>query len=81
MPQDLDLAAGLDELRELLRPDGADLELLGLAGRQVHLRLDLSNVECLDCVVPPELLAELVCDGLRRRVGADLDVTLDDPRR
>lgn len=81
MHNDLDLSAGLGELRDLLRPDGADLELLGLVGRQVHLRLDLSNVECLDCVVPPELLADLVRDGLRRRVAPDLDVILDDPRR
>ena len=40
-----------------------------------------SKVECMDCVIPPELLAELVRDGLRRRGPPELDVVLDDPRR
>jgi Fe-S cluster biogenesis protein NfuA len=79
----LDVAAGIDELRALLRADGADLELVGLdAGRRhVRVRLDLSGVDCLECVIPPDLLEDLVRDGLRRRVAADLEVVVDDPRR
>ena len=78
-----DVAAGVDEVRALVRGDGADLVVVGLdAGRrQVRLRLDLSAVGCIECVLAPDLLEELIRDSLRRRVGADLDVIVDDPRR
>jgi hypothetical protein len=77
------LAAGVEELRALLRPDGADLQIIDASGDadRVHLRLDLANVECLECVLPPDLLDQMIRDGLRRRVDPDLDVVFDDPRR
>ena len=75
------LAAGVDELRGLLRPDGADLDIIEAGPERVHLRLDLANAACLECVLPPELLDQMVRDGLRRRVGPDLDIVFDDPRR
>jgi hypothetical protein len=77
------LAAGVEELRGLLRPDGADLQIVGTDGEvdRVHLRLDLDHVECLECVMPPDMLDQMIRDGLRRRVAPDLDLILDDPRR
>jgi hypothetical protein len=77
---------GVEELRALLRPDGADLEIVEIVdtddrGGRVHLRLDLAKVECVECVIPPDLLEQIVRDGLRRRVTSDLDVVIDDPRR
>ncbi|TMM20481.1 MAG: hypothetical protein E6G01_00360 [Actinobacteria bacterium] len=81
MGHDFDLSGSLHDLGELLGAEGAELRLVGVDGAQVHLRLDLSKVECMDCVIPPELLAELVRDGLRRRGPPELDVVLDDPRR
>jgi Fe-S cluster biogenesis protein NfuA len=77
------LAAGVEELRALLRADGADLQIVGTDGEadRVHLRLDLANVECLECVIPPDMLDQMIRDGLRRRVAPDLDVIFDDPRR
>ena len=78
-----DVEAGLQELRDLLRGDGADLELIAVDDSRpaVHLRLDLSRVSCVECVLPPDVLDELVRDGMRRRVAPDLEVVLDDPRR
>ena len=70
------LAAGVDELRALLQADGADLHIVG-----VHLRLDIADAECVECVLPPDLLDQMVREGLRRRVGPELDVIFEDPRR
>jgi N-dimethylarginine dimethylaminohydrolase len=75
------LDAGVDELRALLRADGADLHIVDTGPARVHLTLDLTNVECAECVLPPELLDQMVREGLRRRVGPGLDVVFDDPRR
>jgi hypothetical protein len=75
------LDAGVDELRALLRPDGADLQMVETGPGRVHLTLDLANVECAECVLPPDVLDQMVREGLRRRVGPGLDVVFDDPRR
>jgi N-dimethylarginine dimethylaminohydrolase len=75
------LDAGVDELRALLRADGADLRIVETGPGLVHLTLDLANVECVECVLPPDLLDQMVREGLRRRVGPGLDVVFDDPRR
>lgn len=75
------LNAGVDELRALLRPDGADLQIVDTGPDRVHLALDLANVECSECVLPPDLLDQMIREGLRRRVGPELDVVFDDPRR
>jgi N-dimethylarginine dimethylaminohydrolase len=75
------LNTGVEELRALLRPDGADLEIVETGPGRVHLGLDLANVECRECVLPPDLLDQMVREGLRRRVGPELEVVFDDPRR
>jgi hypothetical protein len=75
------LATGVDELRALLRPDGADLQIIETGPDKVHLSLDLANVECRECVLPPDVLDQMVREGLRRRVGPKLEVVFDDPRR
>jgi len=77
------VATAVDETAELFRGDGADLVLVradAAAGR-IEVRLDLTGVECLDCVVPPDLLEQMVTAELQRKVGGAFDLVLDDPRR
>jgi Fe-S cluster biogenesis protein NfuA len=77
------IAQAVDELRALVTGDGADLEIVAAddASRRVELRLDMSQVTCEECVLPPELLESMIIESLRRRVP-DLDqIVVDDPRR
>jgi hypothetical protein len=77
------VAAAVDETAALLRGDGADLVLVradATVGR-IELTLDLSAVECLDCVVPPELLEQMVTAELQRKVRGEFELVLHDPRR
>ena len=80
MSETLDDALG--EVRPLLRPDGGDLELLGLddATGTVRLRLLLDDASCGECVLPRPILVDVVRHALDRR-GADIAaVLIDDPR-
>ncbi len=71
----------LGELRPLVQGDGADLELRGVdeAGRQVTLGLVLSGVECLECVMPPDFLHQIVEQAMQDKVQG-VHVVLEDPR-
>lgn len=77
------MATAVDELRALVRGDGADLHLVGVDSRRalVELELDLATAGCEDCVLPPDQLAAMVRASLQRRVPGAYDVTIDDPRR
>jgi Fe-S cluster biogenesis protein NfuA len=77
------ITAAVEELRALVRGDGADLELVEFdpANSRVALRLDLSEVTCEECVLPPDVLGPLVADSFSRRVPGPVEVVLDDPRR
>lgn len=75
------LAAAVEEVQTLVSADGARLDVVEAGPSAVRLALDLSGVECLDCVLPPAMLADVVTDSLRRRAGdAALTVVVDDPR-
>lgn len=72
----------VEELSAMLAGDGARLRLLAVhdGAPSVALALDLSDVECLECVLPPERLVEVADAALRRRLGAAVTVRIDDPR-
>jgi hypothetical protein len=76
------LVEAVDELQILVSGDGARLEVVDSdpSGLRLHLRVDLSEVECLDCVLPAEQLREMLGDSIRRRTGLGVDVIVDDPR-
>jgi Fe-S cluster biogenesis protein NfuA len=77
-----DLDDALAEVRPLVQADGADLVLgdLDAAGGHVVVRLDLEDVSCLECVLPPELLHSMISEALTRRVPGLSDVVVQDPR-
>jgi Fe-S cluster biogenesis protein NfuA len=77
-----EVESALEELRPLVQGDGADLEVSSVdeAARSVTLRLSLDGVECLECVMPPEFLYDIVAGEMRKKVDG-VQVVLDDPRQ
>ena len=80
MLDDAAVAAGLDEVRGLVTPDGGDVTLEGVDGATVRLRLVLETAHCVECVMPRPFLEHVALDVFRRN-GAEADtVAIDDPR-
>jgi Fe-S cluster biogenesis protein NfuA len=77
-----DVDTALEEVRPLVQADGADLVLRDVddAEGQVVLALDLANVSCLECVLPPDLLHTMISDAFTRRVPGLSGVVVEDPR-
>jgi hypothetical protein len=72
--------AVLDELYGIVAADGARLALRSAGGSVVELALDLSGSTCPECVLPKDLLVEMLAERLS---AADPDITevrLEDPR-
>jgi Fe-S cluster biogenesis protein NfuA len=80
---DAAVTAALDELREVVGSDGGTLHLVDVdpSTRRVELRLDLSGVECVECVLPPDMMIAIVDDHLRRTIGEAIELVLHDPRQ
>jgi hypothetical protein len=75
-----DLAPSLQQLRDLVSPDGGDVALDGVEGSTVKVRLLLENSHCVECVMPRPFLEQVALDVFRRN-GVELDaVAIDDPR-
>jgi hypothetical protein len=74
-------SAGLAPVREILEPDGADIELVGVDGGTVLLRLRLENAACADtCVLPRALLETIALEMMQPLVAGLTAVDIDDPR-
>ncbi len=73
----------VEEIAGLLRADGADLQLVDANAKtaRIEVALDLSGVECLDCVLAPEFLEQMIADTLGRHVRGEFELILRDPRR
>lgn len=75
------LAAAIEEVQLIVSADGARLELVDQDANLVHLRLELENASCADCVLPGGRLADVVEASLRASTGnGALTVRIDDPR-
>jgi hypothetical protein len=72
----------VDPLARLLRADGADLVLdLVDAGQDlIRLRVELGAAACVECVLPPAQLAEVIGEALRETCGTEFELELLDPR-
>ena len=76
------VAEVVDEMGALLRSDGADLRLLDADPKtdRIEVALELEDAECQDCVLPAELLRQMVSDALSRRLRGEFELVLHDPR-
>ncbi len=78
-----DVEAAVEEMGALLRLDGADLQMLDANPKtaRIVVALDMTGVECEDCVIAPELLEQMISDAVARRVRGEFELVLRDPRR
>jgi len=78
-----DVEAAVEEMAALLRLDGADLDMITADPKtaRVEVALDMSGVECEDCVMPTEMLEQMISDAVARRVREEFELVLRDPRR
>jgi hypothetical protein len=76
------IQSAVDEMRKLMQADGADLIVkeLNAGAARLHLAVDLTNVECLDCVVPPDMLRRVIADAIAKKSPGELEILIDDPR-
>jgi hypothetical protein len=77
---DTAIDAALEEVRGLVTPDGGEIELTGVEGGNVRLKLVLENAHCVECVMPRPFLEQVALDVFRRNGAAADEVVIDDPR-
>lgn len=67
----------------LLRADGADLHLVEFdeANARVRVAVDIAGSNCPECIIPPDLLADMLADAINRSYSSQVEVEVDDPRR
>ena len=77
------VTAAVDEVGRIIRADGGDLVLVAAdpATLRVSLRLELDDVSCAECVLPPEQLRATIEQAIGRRVPGEFELVLTDPRR
>jgi hypothetical protein len=72
--------SAIEPLLVALRADGADVEVGGLEGPTVDLRLVLDTASCSDCVMPAPILTELFQGAVREAGFPAAVIRLTDPR-
>jgi hypothetical protein len=79
------IRTSIDALATMLSADGAGLCIDAVDARDpdapaVELSLSLADLECEDCVMPPDVLRGTIAAVLARDTGAPVAVVLHDPR-
>lgn len=72
--------ATLDELAAIVEPDGARLVVRDASASTVTIELDLSTSECPECVLPKDLLVDILSSRLQESDPDLRIVDLIDPR-
>ena len=72
--------ATIAELATMLSADGAALDIVTLGTDSVELSVVLDDLDCEDCVLPPDQLRSTIAAALARDTGAAIAVVLHDPR-
>ena len=77
-----DVAAAVEEMAELLRLDGGDLQLVAVdtGMDRVEVRLDIEDASCVECILPPEHLRTVISDAIGKRVHSEFELIVHDPR-
>jgi hypothetical protein len=72
----------LDELARMLSEDGAALTVVGIDAERpsVELIVELDDLDCVDCVLPPDQLRSTIAAALQRDTGEAVAVLLHDAR-
>lgn len=74
------VATIVEELNEIVRPDGACLRVAASEPSALALKLDLSASECPECVLPKSVILEIVRARVAESCPDVRAVTLEDPR-
>lgn len=72
--------ATLDELAAIVEPDGARLVVRDASPSAVTIELDLSRSDCPECVLPKDLLVDILTTRLQEADPDVRTVELVDPR-
>lgn len=72
--------ATLDELAAIVEPDGARLVVRDATTSTVTIELDLSASDCPECVLPKDLLVDILSSRLQESDPDLQTVDLIDPR-
>ena len=72
--------ATLDELAAIVEPDGARLVVRDASASAVTIELDLSASDCPECVLPKDLLVDILASRLQESDPDLREVELIDPR-
>jgi hypothetical protein len=72
--------AAIAELNEIVRLDGGELRVTQASSTAIHLELDLSRSSCPECVVPKDLLVDILTANLAKADPDIRDIELHDPR-
>jgi hypothetical protein len=51
------------------------------ANALVRVAVDISGSNCPECIIPPDLLADMLTDAINRSYSSRVDVDVHDPRR
>jgi Fe-S cluster biogenesis protein NfuA len=74
------LEAGLNDIRESIQADHADLEVIGLDGSTARVRLVITPDTCRECIVSKSILESIMLESLRDTMPEVSAVELEDPR-
>lgn len=77
------LLSAVGHLGELLIADGATLRVIALdeGAPSVELAVDFADVECEECVLPPDRLRDTATAVISRHAGLPVAVVVHDPRQ
>jgi hypothetical protein len=73
-------AAAIAELNEIVRADGAELRVAEAASSFIRLELDLTHSSCPECVVPRDLMVDILRADLAEADPDIREIELHDPR-
>jgi hypothetical protein len=72
--------SALAELNEIVGLDGAILHVVDASPTSIRLELDLSASTCPECVVPRELMLDILGTSLAKADPDIIQIELHDPR-